>query len=198
MSFTDNFGHPKGLIGRLMLIMMDREHRPVAEWGLSQFTIPESSAVIDIGCGGGYNIKRILTRIPNVKVVGLDISEESVKKAKSVNKGEIGKRCEIKCGSVEKIEMEDSSFDVATAFETVFFWPDPENNFKEVKRILKDSGSFVVINNYGNPDFDWEKKVPCMKRYAAEHIKNFMELAGFTDIKMFQKDTMYCVVGKKA
>ena len=61
MSFTDNFGHPCGLPGRLMLICMEREHRPMAEWGLTQFEIPENAEVLDIGCGGGYNLKRILT-----------------------------------------------------------------------------------------------------------------------------------------
>lgn len=29
MAFTDNFGHPKGLLGRIMLVSMDKEHLPV-------------------------------------------------------------------------------------------------------------------------------------------------------------------------
>ena len=31
MAFTDNFGHSKGLLGRLMLVSMDKEHLPMAE-----------------------------------------------------------------------------------------------------------------------------------------------------------------------
>lgn len=54
---------------------------------------------------------------------------------------------------------------MATAFETVYFWPDPAENVREVRRILKEGGQFAVINNYGDPNIDWEKKVPCMKRY---------------------------------
>ena len=42
MSFTDNFGNPKGLIGRMMLVTMDREHLPMAEWALEQLEIPQA------------------------------------------------------------------------------------------------------------------------------------------------------------
>ena len=77
MGFTDNFGHPKGLLGRLMLISMDKEHLPMAEWGFTQFTIPESADIIDIGCGGGYNIKRMLNLCKQGKIVGFDLTQTS-------------------------------------------------------------------------------------------------------------------------
>ena len=68
--------------------------------------------------GGGYNIKRMLSRCPEGKIFGLDISEESVRKAKRVNKGE--PRVRIRQGSVEKMPFKDGVLDLATAFETVF------------------------------------------------------------------------------
>ena len=79
MAFTDNFGNPKGLLGRMMLVSMDREHLPMAEWGLEQLLIPPAADIIDLGCGGGYNIKRMLQRCDSGSVVGFDISEESVR-----------------------------------------------------------------------------------------------------------------------
>ena len=197
MSFTDNFGHPKGLLGRMMLVSMDKEHRPLMEWGFSQFELPKDANVIDIGCGGGYNVKRILARCPSGKAVGLDISEESVKKAKKVNKDELGKRCEILQGNVENMPFPDKRFDIATAVETVFFWPDPKENFKEVFRVLSEKGLFVVICNYGNSDIDWEKKVPCMTRYTAEQIAEFMKNAGFDFIGIKKRETFFCVIGKR-
>lgn len=145
MSFTDNFGHPKGLLGRMMLISMDKEHLPMAEWAFTRFEIPKEGKIVDIGCGGGYNIKRMLSKSPRGKIYGFDISEESVKKARKVNKDQIGKRVEI----------------------------------------------------HGDPSIDWEKKVPCMTRYTAEKINEFMEKAGFEDIKIAKKDNMFCIEGTK-
>lgn len=73
MAFTDNFGNPKGLLGRLMLVSMDKEHLPMAEWSFTQFAIPEKADIIDIGCGGGYNIRRMLGRCRQGKIVGFDM-----------------------------------------------------------------------------------------------------------------------------
>ena len=195
MSFTDNFGNPKGLLGRMMLVSMDKEHLPMAQWAFTKFSIPVKADILDIGCGGGYNIKRMLSKCREGKIVGFDVSEESVKKAKKVNKGE--SRVKIIKGSVEKMPFKKNVFDLVTAFETVFFWPDIEENLKEVYRVVKPDGQFVIINNYGDPKIDWEKKVPCMKRYTAEEIKGFMEKSGFKDVVISKKENLFCITGIK-
>ncbi len=195
-SFTDNFGNPKGFLGRLMLVAMEREHLPMAKWAFSQLEIPQSGKICDIGCGGGYNVKRLLEKSDEAKVYGIDISPESVKKAKKINRAEIGKRCEILQGSAEKLPFSDGELDFITAFETVFFWENIEKCFAEVRRVLKSGGTFAVINNYGDPKIDWEKKVPCMNRYTASQIKEMMENAGFAEVSVSEKGTLFCVKGQ--
>lgn len=193
MSFTDNFGNPKGILGRLMLIAMEREHLPMAKWAFSIINIPDEGVIADIGCGGGYNIRRILERSKNAKVYGFDISEESVRKAKKINKKELGSRCEISIGSASSLPLGNCEADLITAFETVFFWQDIENSFSEIKRVLKPQGKFVIINNYGDPNIDWEKKVPCMKRRTAQEIKSLLESCGFSNIAIEEKGTLFCI-----
>ena len=197
MSFTDNFGNPKGLLGRMMLVSMDKEHLPMAQWALEQISIPDSGKVADLGCGGGYNIRRMLGLSEKAKFIGLDISDESVKRAHKVNKDEIGKRVKIIRGSAEKLPFKDNSIDLITAFETVFFWKDPEKAFKEIYRSLVKDGCFSVINNYGDPNVDWEKKVPCMTRYTAEQIADMLKAVGFADITINKKDNLFLVMGYK-
>lgn len=197
MSFTDNFGNPKGLLGRIMLMSMDREHLPMAQWALEQIRIPANGRIADLGCGGGYNIKRMLGMSKKAKFIGLDISDESVKKARKVNKDELGKRVRIIRGSVEKLPFKDKSVDLITAFETVFFWKKIEKSFGEVYRLLVNGGCFAVINNYGDPNVDWEKKVPCMTRYTAEQIADMLKNAGFADISVNRKGNLFLVMGHK-
>ena len=197
MSFTDNFGNPKGLLGRMMLTTMDKEHLPMAQWALKQIKIPDNGKVADIGCGGGYNIRRMLEMSSKAKFIGLDISDESVKKAEKVNKAEIGKRVKIIKGNAEKLPFKENSINLITAFETVFFWKKPEKGFKEVHRTLVKGGCFAVINNYGDPNVNWEKKVPCMKRYTAEQIAEIQKKVGFFDISVNKKDNLFLVIKKK-
>ena len=196
MSIKDNFSNPKGFVGRLMLTGMNMGHSPMAKWGFTQFKVPSDANVVDIGCGGGMNIKRFLSLCPKGKVYGVDISEESVKKSIAVNKDEIGKRCRITQGDVSRLPFKDHVLDIATAFETVYFWPDPAENFKEVRRILKDGGHFIVINDPGDPDKHWEDMIPGMKAYTAEQIAGYMEGAGFSDIKISRNKNMFCVNGR--
>ena len=197
MSFTDNFGNPKGLLGRMMLVSMDREHLPMAQWALKQIRIPDSGKVADLGCGGGYNIRRMLQMSAKAKFIGLDISDESVRKAQKVNKDELGKRVKIIKGSAEGLPFKNNSIDLITAFETVFFWKAPEKAFGEIYRTLANEGCLAVINNYGDSNVDWEKKVPCMTRYTAEQITEMLKAAGFDDISVNKKDNLFLVMGYK-
>ena len=197
MSFTDNFGNPKGFLGRMMLVSMDKEHLPMAQWALEQIRVPDNGRIADLGCGGGYNIRRMLDMSEKARFIGLDISDESVKKAQKVNKDEIGKRVKIIRGSAEKLPFKDNSIDLITAFETVFFWKKPEKAFREIFRSLVKGGCFAVINNYGDPNVDWEKKVPCMTRYTAKQIADMLKTAGFDDISVNKKENLFLVMGFK-
>ena len=195
MGISNNFGNPQGLVGRLMLSGMNMGHTPMAKWGFAQFEVPRTAIVVDIGCGGGYNVRRLLERCPEGHVFGVDISEESVRKSIAVNRNEIGKRCDIVQASVEALPFDDHVLDLATAFETVYFWPDLAENFKEVRRVLRDGGHFVVINDPGDPNTHWEDKIPGMRSYTAEQIAQAMEAAGFSDIRISCEKNMFCVDG---
>mgnify|MGYP000450092832 CR=1 FL=1 len=100
--------------------------------------------VLDCGCGGGANIKRLLKKCPHGVVKGIDYSPVSVKKARKLNRIAIQEgRCAVLQGSVADMAFEDSCFDAATAFETVYFWPDLPRCFREVWRTLKPGGQFL-------------------------------------------------------
>ncbi|MCH3908685.1 MAG: class I SAM-dependent methyltransferase [Sphaerochaeta sp.] len=56
---------PQGWRGRLMLGMMNRGHAPLSRWGLSLLSPDKDAHVLDVGCGGGANIARLLRRCPD-------------------------------------------------------------------------------------------------------------------------------------
>ena len=197
MAFRDNFGNPQGFIGRLMLSGMNMGHSPMAKWAFTQFDVPNDGILVDIGCCGGFNIRRLLERSRDGFVYGIDISSTSVEKSKKVNKKNIDKRCEVLLGSADNLPLEDNSIKLAIAFETVYFWEDLGKCFVEVKRTIEPGGKFVIVNDPGDPEKHWEKMIPGMKSYTPDEIKQAMEAAGFIDVKATKKKFMFCVSGEK-
>ena len=147
MSFFENTRKPVGLGGKIMVAMMNFGHSAMAEWGLHFLQPAPDAMVLDCGCGGGANIKTLLKRCPKGKVQGIDYSAVSVEKARKVNAGAIAEgRCNVQQASVAELPFEAEQFDVVTAFETVYFWPELAQNFREVYRVLKPGGTFFICN----------------------------------------------------
>ena len=143
MSFFENTRKPVGLGGKIMVAMMNFGHSAMAEWGLRFLQPAPDAMVLDCGCGGGANIKTLLKLCPNGKVQGIDYSAVSVEKARKVNARAIAAgRCTVQQASVAELPFEAEQFDVVTAFETVYFWPELAQNFREVYRVLKPGGIF--------------------------------------------------------
>ena len=143
MSFFENTRKPVGLGGKIMVAMMNIGHSAMAAWGLHFLQPAPDAMVLDCGCGGGANIKTLLKRCPKGKVQGIDYSAVSVEKARKVNAGAIAAgRCAVQQASVAELPFEAEQFDIVTAFETVYFWPELAQNFREVYRVLKLGGTF--------------------------------------------------------
>ncbi len=202
MSFFQNTCKPKGLGGSLMVNMMNIGHSPMAEWGLKHIKINKNDISLDVGCGGGANIKKLLEKSPKGKVFGIDYSEVSVRKSKKVNKFAVErKHCEILQGNVQELPFANETFDLATAFETIYFWPDINEAFKQVYRVLKVSGTFMICNESNgenSKEEKWTKIIQGMKIYNSGQVKKSLEGAGFTDIKIHKNEKGWlCVVCKK-
>lgn len=104
MSFFENTRKPVGFGGKIMVAMMNLGHSPVARWGLRFLELAPDARVLDCGCGGGANIKRLLKKCPQGIVRGVDYSAVSVEKARNLNRTAIQKgRCAVWQGSVERI-----------------------------------------------------------------------------------------------
>ena len=122
MSFFENTRKPVGLGGKIMVALMNLGHSPVARWGLRFLELTSDAKVLDCGCGGGANIKRLLKLCPKGTVRGIDYSPVSVEKSKRVNKAAVARgRCDVLCASVAELPFESEQFDLVTAFETVYF-----------------------------------------------------------------------------
>ena len=201
MSFFENTRKPIGLGGKIMVAMMNLGHSPVARWGLRFLELTPDAKVLDCGCGGGANIKRLLKKCPQGVVKGIDYSPVSVEKSKRVNEAAVTEgRCDVLCASVAELPFESEQFDTVTAFETVYFWPDLPQCFREVWRVLKSGGTFLICNeSNGDTDKDekWTEIIGGMTIYKDIELKSCLEQAGFYDVQIHKKKTWLCVTARK-
>jgi SAM-dependent methyltransferase len=106
----NNCRKPEGFLGSVMLSMMNVGHKGLHLWGLEQIRINGTDDVLDIGCGGGTNIERLLVLASEGRVCGLDYSPVFVEKSTRLNEAAVASgRSEIKEGSVSNIPWPDGS-----------------------------------------------------------------------------------------
>jgi SAM-dependent methyltransferase len=138
---------PTGVSGRKVAANMNKGHWDLTTWGLKHVNIKLDSVILDVGCGGGKTISRLARRAVHGKVYGIDYSRDMVDFSREGNNKLIAtNHVEIVKGTVEKTGFKDDFFDLVTAIETYYFWPNLEDAFQEIKRILKKEGFLLIIS----------------------------------------------------
>lgn len=199
-SFFENFIKPKDNFGgRFMLRSMNKGHEKLARWGRSYLNIDKDYIVLDLGCGGGRNIEYFLTKAD--KVYGLDHSITSVKMASEINKKAIDTgRCQILLGDVKTLPLEDQSIDIVTAFETIYFWNDIEECFREIYRVLKNGGQFLICNEVSSKERRDVKKLLKMinfEIYKPNDLTKMLRELGFSCQYYLDRKKQMVVIAKK-
>lgn len=190
MGIFENMRKPKGKLGNIQLKSMNKEHTPVSLWGLKHLDIQSDDVILDVGCGGGININRMAEKAK--KVYGVDYSIESVKLSREVNSEYINQgKVEVLEGNVQSLPFDDESFDIVTAFETIYFWPDIEKCFGEVKRVLKPGGIFLIgmeSNGSYNLVMKVSEKLIDMTVYNDEEVSEFLKNNDYSEITVYLRD----------
>ena len=197
-----NARKPEGELGDKLIDNMNENHEGLAQWSLSHLDISKGDSILDIGCGGGVNVERFLKMTEN-KVFGLDYSELAVERSSELNRLDIEEgRCKIIQGSVSDLPFDDNFFDIVTAFETVYFWPDFLNDLKEIYRVLKDDGIIFIANEALPNEYDNRQKhiieLLDMNIYSQYELEDSLQKSGFKNILSHVKESKDSFTGDDA
>lgn len=177
---------PAGVLGKLMLGGMNAGHAKLADWGFTHLPNLLVECAVDLGCGGGRNAGELLKKYPRAHVTAIDYSALSVDKAKAYNKAMIAAgRCTVQQGDVSALDLPENAFDLATAFETIYFWPGLSQCFRQVAKVLRDGGYFLICNESDGKDetgLKFETIIDGMHCYTAEEIEAALKKAGFSAV----------------
>ena len=198
---------PTGLLGRFVLWNMNSRHSKVTDWGLSHVSIDAHDTILDVGCGGGRTVSKLAAAAVQGKVYGVDFSSASIAFANRINKQWIDKgRVEIREASVSQLPFSENVFDLVTAIETHFWWPDLPSGMHEILRVLKPSGTLIIIAEiYKGAQTATaklaEKYLPLsgMALLSVDEHRSLFENAGYADVQIITDASKgwICAIGKK-
>lgn len=163
---------------------MERDHLPIVLPMLAKMDLQADENILDVGCGSGWLVKLLATRITEGRIVGMDISDEMVRLARRATAELENVLCVV--GSVEEIPWQAHFFTRVVSVESAYYWPDPARGLKEISRVMQEGGSaWININYYRDNQYchQWGNllAIPA-KLFSADEWAGMFRDAGFVDV----------------
>ncbi len=136
---------PSGWLGELVARVMRLETRSANAFALSALPIEPTDGVLEVGSGHGQTVAEIARRVPDGFVAGVDPSDVMVRlSARRLQPAIERGRASVHRSEAAKLPFEDARFDAALAVHVLYFWPQPEVELREIRRVLKAGATLVL------------------------------------------------------
>ena len=134
---------------------------------------------LDLGCGTGEMMKMLLQSDDQRELYGIDLSEKML----SVAEGKLSGKVRLVLGDSEHLPFTDNFFDVVYCNDSFHHYPAPENVIREVQRVLKPGGTFLIGD--------------CWQPLVGRAIMNFyMRHSKEGDVKIYSKEEMVSLLSQ--
>jgi ubiquinone/menaquinone biosynthesis C-methylase UbiE len=152
---------------------MEDHHSDITEQTLALMDLQPNDRVLDLGCGTGWAARRMAKVVTAGEVVGLDVADEMLQRAKRASAGVTNVR--YFWGSAESIPVLDNHFSMVLSVESFYYYANQGKALDELHRVLAPGGKvFILINLYKDNPYSlrWvsELKVPVQALSEAEYI----------------------------
>ena len=109
---------------------------------LERLDVSRGGRLLDVGCGTGFLLARLLERHPTVQCAGVDLSPGMVAQARRRLPGSVT----LAVADAERLPFATGSFDAVVSASSLHFWPSPARGLEELHRVLRPSGQIVLTD----------------------------------------------------
>ena len=182
---SPHFAHPRGLVGRVVGWMMNRGNRNMNAFTVTALALAPSDHVLDIGFGGGLNLRPLAASVPSGRVIGVEPSETMLAAARSGFADLVeGGRLRLEAGTVEHLPLEDASVDAVCSANTIYFWKDPEAGAREIRRVLRSDGRVAITFLSGERMEANGFPRDVFRFWSPDEVVELFAKAGFADVRI--------------
>lgn len=204
--FLSQAGRPRGWAGRFLVRGMNRAHGPMIDWALSQLSVQDSRALLDVGCGGGGTLLRLGELAPQAELHGMDFSPESLSVAARTARRLVEQgRVFLRAADVSGLPYGDGYFDLIVAFNSHYFWSDLAEGLREIVRVLQPGGTVALAGGeyFGGKHDKRNRRLASKGRMNCQTLPELRDTlceAGYSSTEIHEEWNRgwFCVVGRKA
>ena len=179
------FGHPRGVAGRLAGWVMAHRHsnRERNRWAVAVLDVRPADRVLEVGFGPGRAIAELSRRAGRGRVYGVDHSAVMVEQASRRNREAIrAGRVELVHAPVDRLPRFDEPLDAVLAVNSLGFWPDPVARLQELRRLLRPGGRIALVSQPRCPG--------ATRETTARAAQELQELLGRAGLGEFRVETL--------
>jgi len=199
---TRQFGRPSGLFGKFIGNGMAKRNVYDAQWTVSLLDIQPQQRVLEIGFGPGVSTQLVAEKASQGFVAGIDHSQTMIQAASQRNAKAIQTgRMELKQGEVGSLPYPDESFDIVLSLHSIYFWQNPVECLREIKRVLRPDGRLAITIQ---PKDKWVQNVDdkVMTLYFGKDLASMFSEAGYRNVRVQippaeDRKSLECVIGVK-
>lgn len=187
---TRQAGRPDRFAGRWFAARMNTAHSALTDWALVGLGALPEARILDVGCGGGRTVAKLVPRSAGPAVHGVDFAPGSALLARDTNAQAIAQgRAGVVRAAVSRLPYRDGTFGLVTAIETHYYWPAPEDDLREVVRTLTPGGRVLVVAEvYAHgPLAGVNRAVMAMlggRAWTEEQHRHWFASAGLADVEV--------------
>jgi SAM-dependent methyltransferase len=179
---------PEGRFGRVLAKLMAWETSKENDAALDLLEIRPGDRVLEIGFGHGRSIDAASRLARGGLVAGVDFSPSMVAMARRRNRALVDQQIvDLRQGNSLCLPFEDDSFDRAWSVHTVYFWDEPVAHMKEVRRVIKDGGRFVLGFRPASEEARRAFPASVYTFRPAEQIRQMLLAAGFHPVTLVDR-----------
>jgi len=163
---------------------MEQDHLPISLPVIEKMQLATTDNILDVGCGAGWLSRRLAKMVPEGRVVGMDISDEMIRRARRASV-DVHNLLFVQ-GETAQIPWQPQFFTHAISVESSYYWPEPAAGLKDIFRVLRERGSAWMLINYyrDNPYCHQWGDLLAVKTHllSAEQWSGLFRDAGFTEV----------------